>query len=789
LIAPGQDILKKLIEEEETNRSQFTAVFISGIAEKHVHYLTKNFVTWSRQLAHIYHYYLHGPQGNVGGRKQRASSPFKQINITIHMKAGRDSKRLPLHLIEDDMQTRYIRLAKSTFEFKVDVPNAGEVEGVLRYHPFEYDHETYPVSLDAEEEQSDTEDVEDAVQPSRKARGNRAMFECFWNGRLIPYTTIDSLEFCEPSKPSKRITTTIPLECYSRISGCLFTNDAFQVSTNKLTFIDLPVKLKEKGNNIIYSVVAPDKDGRPVRDVRKHFHQWLRDCHENFDKEVKFVDQLGADVRREDIDIKRRQHPWCVYGKIELDGKTYKTGDLIRTCRTNPIVCGRVVKFWLYGRHDGDTFANTGQMEMQQEPALLYNDVKFYPLTKLDRQMEEADIKKIINDEESRLPRLLEVRFPEGNEVKEKCKISCGKALGPVQVQILNGKGESIGRLPGIVARKLGVEQSLTCNGKEICKHVGEYSSRWFFWFRVISELQNIGPHTLKLQAVVLDSDKQPTKLQLPSSTINFTVIEGHASGFKIAPLEGPFRVGEPFQLQLQLYDKYNNPARLPPESEPQLSSVGVSFAVKDGVTKSNTVTIRGVVATAKVNSSSGQTFKLKVAVSTIQPEPAEVNLRLIPGYPKALECVPPGPISVENRSPLQLTVHVKDSSGNLTPDSRLKLVCKLSGEESLPLYKANCNNGVAVFTGEDIVLKRPFTNKKSSHILYAKISVVGVDQIPAIEEKIIITPSSSPSKIVVYQQQEGSRVRRQLVSDQEVSAPVGTTVKGLSKINCFLTD
>jgi hypothetical protein len=525
LIAPGQDILKKLIEEEETNRSQFTAVFISGIAEKHVHYLTKNFVTWSRQLAHIYHYYLHGPQGNVGGRKQRASSPFKQINITIHMKAGRDSKRLPLHLIEDDMQTRYIRLAKSTFEFKVDVPNAGEVEGVLRYHPFEYDHETYPVSLDAEEEQSDTEDVEDAVQPSRKARGNRAMFECFWNGRLIPYTTIDSLEFCEPSKPSKRITTTIPLECYSRISGCLFTNDAFQVSTNKLTFIDLPVKLKEKGNNIIYSVVAPDKDGRPVRDVRKHFHQWLRDCHENFDKEVKFVDQLGADVRREDIDIKRRQHPWCVYGKIELDGKTYKTGDLIRTCRTNPIVCGRVVKFWLYGRHDGDTFANTGQMEMQQEPALLYNDVKFYPLTKLDRQMEEADIKKIINDEESRLPRLLEVRFPEGNEVKEKCKISCGKALGPVQVQILNGKGESIGRLPGIVARKLGVEQSLTCNGKEICKHVGEYSSRWFFWFRVISELQNIGPHTLKLQAVVLDSDKQPTKLQLPSSTINFTVI------------------------------------------------------------------------------------------------------------------------------------------------------------------------------------------------------------------------------------------------------------------------
>ena len=66
-----------------------------------------------------------------------------------------------------------------------------------------------------------------------------------------------------------------------------------------------------------------------MRDVRKHFHHWLRDCHENFDKEVKFIDQMETDVRREDIDIKRRQHPWCVYRKIELDGKTYKTGDLV----------------------------------------------------------------------------------------------------------------------------------------------------------------------------------------------------------------------------------------------------------------------------------------------------------------------------------------------------------------------------------------------------------------------------------------------------------------------------
>ena len=33
---------------------------------------------------------------------------------------------------------------------------------------------------------------------------------------------------------------------FFRFSGALWTNDAFQVSTNKLTFLDLEVKLKDK---------------------------------------------------------------------------------------------------------------------------------------------------------------------------------------------------------------------------------------------------------------------------------------------------------------------------------------------------------------------------------------------------------------------------------------------------------------------------------------------------------------------------------------------------------------
>ena len=35
-----------------------------------------------------------------------------------------------------------------------------------------------------------TVDEEDLIKDSRAPRGNRPIFECYWNGRLIPYTHI-----------------------------------------------------------------------------------------------------------------------------------------------------------------------------------------------------------------------------------------------------------------------------------------------------------------------------------------------------------------------------------------------------------------------------------------------------------------------------------------------------------------------------------------------------------------------------------------------------------------------
>ena len=62
---------------------------------------------------------------------------------------GKQPRRMELREIQDDMQTLYIRSAASVFEFRAHVENAGIVEGVLRYHPFLYDRETFP-TLDGE---------------------------------------------------------------------------------------------------------------------------------------------------------------------------------------------------------------------------------------------------------------------------------------------------------------------------------------------------------------------------------------------------------------------------------------------------------------------------------------------------------------------------------------------------------------------------------------------------------------------------------------------------------------
>ncbi|XP_065840856.1 structural maintenance of chromosomes flexible hinge domain-containing protein 1-like [Oscarella lobularis] len=146
----SNSFLQKLVENEK-GKEHFTSVIIFGISSETVEYLTENFKSWTNQLAHTYHYYLHGPDGNVTPEKQQAvtriAKKFKNINITVRMEYGKTVKTLCLRDVDDDLQTRMVRSAKSTFEFKIQFQKSHkvrEVEGIIRYHPFEYNQETLP---------------------------------------------------------------------------------------------------------------------------------------------------------------------------------------------------------------------------------------------------------------------------------------------------------------------------------------------------------------------------------------------------------------------------------------------------------------------------------------------------------------------------------------------------------------------------------------------------------------------------------------------------------------------
>ena len=60
---------------------------------------------------------------------------------------GKQPKRKKLEEIDNDLQSQYIRSTASAFEFRAHCEGGGVVEGMLRYHPFLYDRETYPLLL------------------------------------------------------------------------------------------------------------------------------------------------------------------------------------------------------------------------------------------------------------------------------------------------------------------------------------------------------------------------------------------------------------------------------------------------------------------------------------------------------------------------------------------------------------------------------------------------------------------------------------------------------------------
>ncbi|KAH9491932.1 Structural maintenance of chromosomes flexible hinge domain-containing protein 1 [Bulinus truncatus] len=753
-INPEDENLIKMISEEP-ERSSFTAVIIQGVNTQHVAYLKQNFKMWTRQLAHIYHFYLHGPDGNKENTNTSPdSSPFNNIDITVNMniRGHPNPKSIDLRKVNDDMQSQYVRTAASTFDFKAYVDGSTAVEGVVRYHPFLYDKETYPADIYGIKLDAEPEDDHGYAINERPARGRRPIFETYWNGRLIPYTVIEDFDWCSLPKRQK----IIPAECYNRISGVLWTNDSFQVSTNKLTFMDLEMKLKDKNTNFVRIVNGHDKR----TNIEKEFQSWLKECNEEYDKQILFLGNQGQ-VTRTDLP-KHKQIPWTKFSMVEWDGKVYDTGLMIRILRTTPALYGTIQAFYLYGEYEGDIYAMGGDIEILQEPQSLYSERRFVPINKLDRGTSALQIKKYVEEEEAKLPDHLLVTWPNGMEVVQNEKRNAGKTIGDIKVEICNKRGEKISKIPFSAAgtKKLLVELKLIWHAphgdETIVSLLSQHGKTWPYWFRKMDSAKNLGNYTLHLNTVLNESGNTTfAGKELPTYKIKFSVIEADPEKFTVGILDGPFKVGVPFQIPLEFQDKYNNATRPPAKLKPILDADGLELSYENTQVKGNSCFIKGVVAKGIVNKSTEKSFNLKVSIPGLEQSHL-LKIRLLPGPAANLMVKPETEMTIENGSSPTYFLEVQDIAGNITSGGKLNVNARMTGVSNLPSLTTDCSaTGTATLVGKPIFIKN-MSGEKTVTVLF---DIQGVKNMTPIERTIRVVPSNRASVIKSFYTSGGKEV------------------------------
>lgn len=157
--------------------SSFTRVVIADLKPEVLQQISDadRYATVCRDLAHLYHYYLHGEHGNRlhtvvsqgpdaqhgGSRPNSASSDREQQKaarptvlpsgqklpdiVIEHAVEGQPEWSAHLVDVDDDPESLYLRSQQAELQFSLTVPDHGIVSGVLWYFPYQDDTETVPL--------------------------------------------------------------------------------------------------------------------------------------------------------------------------------------------------------------------------------------------------------------------------------------------------------------------------------------------------------------------------------------------------------------------------------------------------------------------------------------------------------------------------------------------------------------------------------------------------------------------------------------------------------------------
>ncbi|RVE58687.1 hypothetical protein OJAV_G00196650, partial [Oryzias javanicus] len=705
------------VVREESGKQSFTVVVITGILPEHVNYLKQDFEEWTRELAHIYHYYIHGSNGNVLSQPHcpRIDPPQKiDILVTLWKKFPKSPISFNLRDVNNDMQTLYINAAADTFEFRATtVGDGGLVEGVLRYHPFLYDRETYPK---------------------------------------------DPFDWC--SRPKK--VSAPPAECFSRLSGVLFTNDKFSVSTNKLKFMELELKLKNK--ETIFTPILKDQQRFSKRgNIEKEFMQWLQNCHERYDKQ--------------------QNSPWGEFSAIEWDGKIYKAGQLVKSQRKIPTLYGTVVRFLLRGVYNGDVFATGGEVEVTREPSALYNETNILPISKIDRTASDEVISQGIEKENDKIPNTLKLEWLKQTPWQDDNKdpeIPAGTSIGPLKVQILNRKGAVISRIntggPGLGTR-LSVELKVIQCGpkKEKIKFTTPASfvnSVRGHWFNKMGPFTDLGKYKIVLSTIVGEQNSTSfANMPRQSRTLHFTIIAAKEDHFILSELNRACRVGVPFDIVLQIEDCFGHPTPLSSDTQPVLQCSGLDVSYETVSKSGAKVTIRGVVVRGKIQMHQQEkNYNLQVTLPGLKKPEQTAQIVLLPGAPHSLH-VKGNSAEVENWSPVMLHVEVQDEAGNLTANNKQLVRCQIQGSKPVVI---DCSK-----TGAYQVVTKPIQlniTDGEPQTLKVKFELLSQKNVAPLVIWLKVLPSSRVARMEVYSQSEDLVLQNK----EKIRWPAGGSLENL---------
>eukprot|EP00039_Didymoeca_costata_P011217 m.156691 g.156691 ORF g.156691 m.156691 type:complete len:2039 (-) comp15102_c0_seq1:220-6336(-) len=360
------------------NSKHFTAVIIEVQDSQKTKQLSES-DSWEIELARIYHYYIHGPNGN--SKEEHVKSSLVDISVN-----GR-----PLFNVCDDYETKCIRESVESMEFMIEISFANGtdvVEGCIRYHPFRNGAETHP----REEETSHREDT----------------FQSYWNGRFVPHSSIPSLPFCEKTRYIKDIGS----KCYDRLSGTLFFGGSnWAITTNKYSFLEDAEKRLASAE---FFELHTNKAGKYERKTAKisrqnnlseSFHSWLANCHKKYDREMHFYDSSESGKLLENVaQIKRRSEQNLVYTVFRLLKFSTKEGKEVEITKDDVIKIGMrppryyvVEKLFLQGnykKNDGPyhyTSNMAGYILGRQIPLEYFGDSHYMEVRNLTESVSKSE--------------------------------------------------------------------------------------------------------------------------------------------------------------------------------------------------------------------------------------------------------------------------------------------------------------------------------------------------------------------------------------------------------------